>query len=142
MTHNNHPKHERNNSLLMRAVILGGLLISLPGYPAHHPEGAEKSGESIKKTVASGKIHEECALVRDGHRLQYHFTASADVEFNLHYHNAQQGRVIYLFGPSPVSSNPTDNQYAAPEPQVICLMWNNKGTDPIFLGYSFSITPI
>ena len=135
----------RFHSFFRRVVFLPliGLLWCSLGVAseAHHAGAKEMNSEPIRQAVTAGGRHEECALVRQHHRLAYQFSSSAEMEFNLHFHSADKADVTYLFGPAAVRHHPVSNSYVAPSSMVICFMWENKSAQTVHLDYSFSVIP-
>lgn len=79
-------------------------------------------------------VHEECAKLAPGDRLDYAFTADGPVNFNLHYHD---GAAIV----EPISRDGVNEDAGVFAPiiaQDYCLMWE-AGRAPASLDYRISI---
>jgi len=73
--------------------------------------------------VAAGGFGEHCVKLDSGERVRYRYTATADVDFNIHYHRGNE--VVY-----PVKTAATrsaDASFTAPHADTYCLMWARKG---------------
>ena len=69
-------------------------------------------------------IHEECLKVAAGERIEYYFTSTFPINFNIHYHEAN---VVLM----PIVRDRTleDSAVFAPTiPQDYCLMWEAGAT--------------
>ena len=75
--------------------------------------------------IKPGKSYEACFHLSSGDKVQYSFDSSAELRFNIHYHEGKE--VIYPVPVRLVSAEKsvfepgTGNQY--------CLMWNNPGKE-------------
>lgn len=68
-------------------------------------------------------FQEHCVQLEAGQRMRYHFTATGEVDFNIHYH---RGSAVYY----PVKSagaRARDSAYTAPHADGYCLMWERRG---------------
>ncbi len=79
------------------------------------------------------EIKEECLNLLPGQKLEYSFKTSAEVSFNIHYHE-QGGRPIYLKDEKGMlfSKGVLD----PPKKNLFCLMWVNPGMKDIRLSYN------
>ena len=72
--------------------------------------------------VPARGFEEHCLKLEAGDRIRYRYTASAAVDFNIHYHRGKD--VLY---PVEVSaSRAADARFAAPHADTYCLMWERK----------------
>lgn len=80
---------------------------------------------SVKgQAIAPYALHEECVKLVPGDRLEYHFTAGAPLNFNIHYH---EGKAVVL----PVSRDGVGSDSGVFQPRVAqdyCLMWEAGAT--------------
>lgn len=68
-----------------------------------------------------------------GDKLHYVFTSSADLRFNIHYHEGEE--VLY---PVPVKLTSSENAvFAAESRKHYCLMWNNPGQEKVELKFQY-----
>ncbi len=76
------------------------------------------------------ELHEECAKMKPGDVLDYHFEAQRPVAFNIHYH---EGKSVIL----PVSRDHVtrdDGTFQPLEAHEYCLMWE-AGREGAILDY-------
>lgn len=73
--------------------------------------------------VPARGFQEHCVRLEAGQRMRYHFAATGEVDFNIHYH---RGSAVFY----PVKSNGArarDSAYTAPHADGYCLMWERRG---------------
>lgn len=86
--------------------------------------------------VKPGKIHEKCMVLDAGQKLEYRFTASAKLNFNLHY--AKGGDQTYY----PVKLDRTTGEsglYEARSREKYCVAWENRTDADVELSYSTKV---
>jgi len=106
---------------------------------------AQKKAEKVEKTpeppkptlVKPGKMVEKCVTLSSAQKLEYQFTTSKPVDFNIHYH---KGETVYY----PVKRNKTtaeaDVYTPGPGRSEYCLMWENKSSaSDIEVNYAFRV---
>jgi hypothetical protein len=113
--------------MLLRSLLVPFFCLSLVA----HAQQTEKSSEII---LSAKKVHEECMDMTPGQTLKYRFVASAELDFNLHYHSGNE--VTYAVNGK--YSN-YSNSYEAKAPNGFCLMWENKSSAPIKLQTTYQI---
>jgi hypothetical protein len=81
-------------------------------------------------------VHEECVALETGKRIDYYFTSTAPVAFNLHYREANA--VIMPI----VRENVTQDSgaFSADRNEVYCLAWE-AGAQPSLLDYRLRPLP-
>ena len=110
---------------MKHSVLTLSLLVLLVGCmtaPAVPPR-------MLRIEIGAGKIAEECFVLGQGERVDYQFSSSIAVDFNLHAH---RGGEIYM----PVDNKQTRSQsgtYSAPRREDYCMMWTNNGAVPAHL---------
>lgn len=75
--------------------------------------------------LRAGGAHEQCVRLEAGQGMRYHFEATGEVDFNIHYH---RGSAVHY----PVKADGAragDSTFTAPHADVYCLMWERHG-DP------------
>ena len=79
------------------------------------------------------ETREKCLNLLPGQKLEYSFKSSAEVSFNIRYHD-QGGRPIYLKDEKGMlfSKGVLD----PPNKNLLCLMWVNSGIEDIRLSYN------
>jgi len=73
--------------------------------------------------VPARGFEEHCVKLESGERVLYRYTASADVDFNIHYHRGNE--VFYPV--KATASRSADASFTAPQADTYCLMWERKG---------------
>lgn len=86
--------------------------------------------------IKPGKFAEKCLTVTAAQKLEYQFTASKPVNFNIHFH---VGETVYY----PVKRNKTTGEADRFQPtkakEDYCLMWENKTSADVELTYSAKV---
>jgi hypothetical protein len=87
-------------------------------------------------------IYEECVPVEDHQVLEYAFTASKPVEFNIHYHLGEEPAYPVLEkGVASLQGvfDPSTVQDPMGKPPFYCLMWRNTQREEVKLNFSFTV---
>ena len=84
--------------------------------------------------IEAGAFEEPCFHLDREQRLEVEFTASAPLDFNIHYH---EDGVHFPADLRDVSQ--WEGHYVAPAPRTYCLMWTNKQSSPVELDYQYRI---
>ena len=86
-------------------------------------------------SIEAGKMEEPCFALAMVDRLEYEFSSSEALDFNLHYH---EDKAIFfpvekknLRGHQGVFVSTGSRQY--------CLMWTNRGESPVTLRYRYQL---
>lgn len=99
-----------------RLAVLLGLL------PAAAVAATAALGPFRLEVPARG-FNEHCVELAAGERVRYRYSATADVDFNIHYH---QGKDV-LYPVKSTGGRSVDAVYTAPHADTYCLMWERKG---------------
>jgi hypothetical protein len=124
---------EKRTGFIMRIVIVffcACLCVASPVWP--HGEGQGEKG-SLEEVMAAGDVYELCLVLEAGQQLDYAFTATQALAFNLHYHAERE--VLY-----PVPEYRTLNRkavFVAESEQEYCLMWTNEGEKKVTLSLEY-----
>ncbi len=98
---------------------------------------AKSVGEkNFEKTLAPGKVHEECHMLDAGVAVPHRFKAEAPLAFNIHYHKGDQ--VDY-----PVRVEDVSEIVAVFKPKLsehFCWMWKNTAAMPVKIVGSIDAT--
>jgi hypothetical protein len=81
----------------------------------------------LSLAIAAGNFDEHCVKLEKGVELRFRFKASGPVDFNIHHHRANE--VLY-----PVKREGVrrfGDRFRAPAADEYCLMWENKGQQPV-----------
>lgn len=98
---------------------------------------ASGSEPAYKKNleIEPGESYEACFQLSADNRLYYEFSSSADLRFNIHYH--EDTAVLY-----PVPVKLTSAEKSVFEPQTskhYCLMWKNPANKTAVLDLRYKI---
>lgn len=107
----------------MLPVTAGALLMAACGVL---PTVAQLPPSKVALAVQPGKSAEECVLLAARERIEYRFTATTLLDFNLHTH---RGREVHM----PVKVDGVREQsgtFAAPQGEEYCMTWSNRGAVP------------
>ncbi len=113
-------------------AVVACVLTACAGAPL--PIDAPKVMESYP--LRAYALHEECLQLAPGDRLDYRFTSTAPVDFNIHYH---EGRALIM----PVVREKTREAagvYPAPFNGEFCLQWE-AGEAGASLDYRMRLRP-
>ena len=94
----------------------------------------EPGGEGpLEEVIEAGDVYELCLVLEVGQLLDYDFTATRALAFNMHYHADRQ----VLF-PVPEHRTSTKNAvFVAESEQEYCLMWTNEGEGQVTLSLEY-----
>jgi hypothetical protein len=81
----------------------------------------------LSLAIAPGKFDEQCVKLEAGAALHYRFKANGPVDFNIHHH--QGSEVLYPVKRAGVRR--FGDKFRAPAADEYCLMWENKGKNPV-----------
>ena len=112
------------------ASLLALSLAACASAPADPNAPREVSGQNI----APYATHEECLPLVPGDRLDYRFTSSSPVSFNIHYHESNV--IIMPLVREGVTADSGIFQPAAPH--EFCLMWEAGGV-PVAVSYRVAV---
>ena len=93
------------------------------------------AGMQEEVIIASSSFYEACDKLTPGQQVEYSFEISKPVNFNVHYHIAQE--INY-----PVQKENIDSMsgvFTAEAKAMYCCMWSNKQPVPVSLTYDFRI---
>lgn len=99
-------------------IVISFVFLFWPNIPM---ASENNSSDAKNHVIESGKSYEACMWLSPGDKLYYEFTSSANLRFNIHYH---EGKTVYY----PVQVKLTSLEKAVFEPESrkeYCLMWKN-----------------
>ena len=73
--------------------------------------------------VPARGFNEHCVKLDAGERVRYRYSASGEMDFNIHYHRGSE--VHYPV--KSTASRAADATFTAPHADTYCLMWERKG---------------
>ncbi|WP_269532360.1 hypothetical protein [Chitinimonas sp. BJYL2] len=89
-------------------------------------------------TLAAGKGHEACMDLKSGDRLEYGFSASNKLAFNLHFHDGDR---VEMPVPESLQDKVPAGSHVAAITQHYCLMWTNPHQSASQLAYRYQVVP-
>jgi len=118
-------------------LLLTGLVVTMisgcaatdSGSPAH----AEKQGKKV--TISTGDFFEACDKFPLGATVEYSFTSTKPVLFNVHYHDKRTK--VY-----PVEEQLTEEvsgSFVVDSKAIYCCMWENKNPKYLKLTYEMKV---
>ena len=111
-------------------IIFGTLLLSASFAGAQAPAPAPKP-----VVLKPGKPHEKCMVLDSGQKMEYRFSSTAKINFNLHYN---KGDSVYY----PIKLDRTKEEaglYEAKSREKYCLAWENRTDADVELTYSYKV---
>lgn len=114
------------------ALIILLLFILPMAAIAQGPSGHKKSW---KIEIDPSDVLEKCIKLKPDQFLDYFFTASRPLAFNLHYHLLDKT----VFHVKEETSGRKEMFYPVKDQKVYCLAWRNSGSDSVTLDYRYSI---
>ena len=88
-------------------------------------------------TLTGKSFDERCLTLAAGQSIRYRFSASAPVDFNIHYHRGKE--VFYPVRRSGVRD--AEGTFRAQEADDYCLMWEHAGSGSAAVTGSFEPIP-
>jgi hypothetical protein len=124
---------KRNVILLM---LIGFVVLAFSGC-ATTDSGSPTHGEleGKKVTVSTGDYFEACDLFSPGTTVEYSFTSTKPVLFNIHYHKKRSKEYA-------VEEHMTDNAsgtFVVDTKATYCSMWDNKNPKAIKMTYGMRV---
>ena len=90
------------------------------------PAAAVAAGASLgpfRLDVPARGFDEHCVQLAAGERVRYRYSATADVDFNIHYHRGKD----VLYPVKVTATRSADALFTAPHADTYCLMWERRG---------------
>lgn len=94
------------------------LLALVPGIAA----AVTAAPGPFRLEVPARGFEEHCLKLEAGDLIRYRYTATAEVDFNIHYHRGND----VLYPVKSTSSRAADARFAAPHADTYCLMWERR----------------
>lgn len=112
---------------MMSAHVLAAASLSVAALALGQPV-------ELAVEIPTRGMEEPCFSLPEGSRLEFSFTATAPLDFNLHYHS---DGVFFPIEKRAVLADA--GQYISPLERTYCLMWTNKQQQPVELQYRYQI---
>jgi hypothetical protein len=123
---------------LVAVILLGAGWLSGCATLSMERRKQEKPDVVIR---GGGKVYEECLAVEPPQVMDYWFSASEPVKFNIHYHS---DRAVYPVMGEEVKMwrgtfDPTCiRNYTEEKPPFFCLMWTNPHEEDVGLNFQYT----
>jgi len=117
----------------IRAPIIAAALLALAGCASRGPVDPD-APRDVHQSLAPHALHEDCMKLAPGDRLDYRFTSTAPMSFNVHYH---AGNAVVM----PIAREAVTADSGIFQPVLAedyCLMWE-AGTAPTALDYRVAV---
>jgi hypothetical protein len=120
------------------AIIVAVVLAGCTALPSRE----ERSKTRPDVVLKAGKVYEECLPLAAPQVIDYWFSASKSLEFNIHYHGDE---AVYPVQSEAVTKwngtfDPTCiRNYSSEQPPFFCLMWTNPHEEEVALNFEFSV---
>ena len=98
-------------------------------------EADDSRAGSLAETIDAGDVHELCLVLNRDQSLDYTFTATQPLAFNIHYHAGNE--VFY-----PVAEHRAavgEAVFVAESEQEYCLMWTNRTAGQVTLAAEYAV---
>ena len=125
-----------------KVVVLAVLAAAVFGGCTTLANMERQRQEKPDVVLRAGKVYEECLEVNPPQVVDYSFSASKPLEFNIHYHGE---RAIYPVLGQDVRTwqgvfDPTCIQnYSTEKPPFFCLMWTNPHEEDVGLYFEYTV---
>jgi hypothetical protein len=118
-------------------LLLTGLIVVLISGCAAKDSGSPTHGEmkGKKVTISTGDFFEACDLFSPGTTVEYFFTSTKPVQFDVHFHDKRSKKFA-------VEQQLTDNAsgtFVVEKKAHYCCMWENKNPKAIKLTYGMQV---
>jgi len=101
---------------------LAALAATLLATSALAQSPAPAKPTAIDVTLVPKKVHEECAQMKEGETLRYHWKSDTPVDFNIHYHRGND-----VFYPVKRDAMRGDGgSFTAKTAEDYCWMWTAR----------------
>ena len=117
----------------IEAVITGAAVLALAACASRGPVDPD-AARDVHQSLAPHALHEDCMKLAPGDRLDYRFTSSAPLAFNVHYH---AGNAVVM----PIAREAITADSGIFQPVLAedyCLMWE-AGPAPTALDYRVAV---
>lgn len=125
----------------LASFVLLAALVGLAGCSTLAQVDASRRAEP-DEVLQPRRIYEECLVVEDQQVLEYEFTASGPLEFNIHYHlGAEVSYPVLEKGVASLQGvfDPLTVDDPLGRPPFYCLMWRNTQRKEVKLFFNFSV---
>jgi len=121
----------------MRLARILALFCALPtsAWAAGQLAQLAAPGETVTVTLQADAFHDECMPLTAGDKLVFEFTASALVEFHIHYHVGDRA----FYPRFPQEARVQASTFRARSDQAYCMTWTNLQEAPVSVTYTYDV---
>ena len=112
------------------ALFVSGCATTDSGKPGH----AEKKGKRV--TISTGDFFEACDNFPLGTTVEYSFTSTKPVLFNVHYHDKR----TKVYPVKEHLADETSGSFVVDSKAIYCCSWENKNPKAIKMTYEMDVT--
>jgi len=116
------------------AVLLVALLGAACATPDPYRLDGPRSGAGVE--LAPYSLREECFRLDPGDRIDFYFSSTAPVAFNIHYHDAN----AVVMPIERTSAREASGDFQSDRSEIYCMMWE-AGADPALIDYRLRPLP-
>ncbi|MDX1775237.1 MAG: hypothetical protein R3297_01505 [Desulfobulbales bacterium] len=120
---------------LIISVVIGAAMMLLTGCAGKDGPGAHADIKGKKITVASGDFFEACDKWEPGDKVNFSFTSSKPVMFNVHYHE-KHGK-FYAIKDQMIDK--LDSSFIVQSKNIHCCFWKNNNDKYVTITYDMSV---
>ncbi len=110
-------------------VLINGCAATDSGTPKH----AEKKGKKV--TISTGDFFEACDKFPLGATVEYSFTSTKPVLFNIHYHEKHEK----FYPVKKVLVDDFSGSFVVESKAIYCCMWENKNPKFVKMTYEMQV---
>ena len=123
----------RKGFLVLVIISFAALFIS--GCAAKDEGVAHKDIKGKKITISTGDFFEACDKFPPGATVNYSFTSSQPVMFNVHYHE----KYAKVYAVEQTLVDKLEGSFVVESDAIYCCMWENKNPKYVTMTYDMTV---
>lgn len=116
-------------------LVIGAALLLINGCAAKDDKAAHEGIKGKKITIATGDFFEACDKWQPGAKVNFAFTSSKPVMFNVHYHE-KHGK---MYAVKDVMVDKYDGSFVVQSDNIHCCFWKNTNDKYVTMTYDMSL---
>jgi hypothetical protein len=125
--------HKKNRWIILVSIVASLAHVSLFAGQKQTTHSSVNQKKSI--VIRATEKHEYCVSLEPGSLISFSFHATAELAFNIHYHDKEQ----VIFKKGPYASHDVEDEFRASQSATYCWMWTNKTTAKQTLSYEIKL---